>query len=311
MSVLPVLLAVLKVGILGLDTSHVLHFTKEVNVLRSDPAFEGFRITHGYRWGSKDIVTCTNRWEKYRPQLEANGLTIVDSVKEVLDNVDFVLLETNDGREHLAQAEEVFKSGKPVFIDKPVAESSAAIEAIDRLAKKYGRRWYSSSGLRFQRAIRRVRLGDYGRLRGAQVLTPAPTEPHHSRYFWYGIHGASPLFAAMGPDCVSVRTIAGPAEDLVIGTWKDGRIGTVRMLNPGAENEWRRGFVHGGQLLTEKGAIDIGNYEGYEELLKSILLFFRTGIPPVAESEILAVYRFLDAAVRSADANGAPVSIDK
>ena len=30
----------------------------------------------------------------------------------------------------------------------------------------------------------------------------------------------------MGPDCVLVRTVVGADEDLVIGTWKDGRIGT-------------------------------------------------------------------------------------
>ena len=298
-----------RVGIIGTDTWHAREFTRLLNVETNRTEFAGFKVTAAYRWGSRDIPGSLREAEDYIPQLKAWGVLFVDSIADLLKRVDVVLLETNDGREHLAQAEEVFRSGKPVFIDKPVAESSAAVEALDRLAKKYGRRWYSSSGLRFQRAIRRARLGDYGKVRGAQVLTPAPTEPHHSRYFWYGIHGASPLFAVMGPDCVLVRTVVGADEDLVIGTWKDGRIGTVRMLRSGTEREWGPGMVHGGQLLTEKGAIDIGDYEGYEELLKSILLFFRTGVPPVDEAEILAVYRFLDAAVRSADSNAAPVSV--
>jgi predicted dehydrogenase len=37
--------------------------------------------------------------------------------------VDVVLLETNDGNLHLEQAMQVFKSNKPLFIDKPVAGS--------------------------------------------------------------------------------------------------------------------------------------------------------------------------------------------
>ena len=146
-----------RVGIIGTDTWHAREFTRLLNIETNRTEFAGFKVTAAYRWGSRDIPGSLKEAEDYIPQLKAWGIEFVDSIAELLKRVDVVLLETNDGREHLAQAEEVFRSGKPVFIDKPVAESFAAVEAIDRLAKKYGRRWYSSSGLRFQRAIRRAR----------------------------------------------------------------------------------------------------------------------------------------------------------
>ena len=50
-------------------------------------------------------------------------MEIVDSIEALLAKVDVVLLESVDGRPHLAQATPVLKAGKPVFIDKPLAAS--------------------------------------------------------------------------------------------------------------------------------------------------------------------------------------------
>ena len=68
-----------RVGLIGCDTSHVLHFSAILN-LSNDTAFAGFRITHAYRWGSRDIERCTNRWDRYRPQRLANKVEFVDSI---------------------------------------------------------------------------------------------------------------------------------------------------------------------------------------------------------------------------------------
>ena len=305
MSVLPVLLAVLKVGILGLDTSHVLHFTKEVNVLKSDPVFEGFRITHGYRWGSKDIVTCTNRWEKYRPQLEANGLTIVDSVKEVLDNVDFVLLETNDGREHYAQALEVFKSGKPCFIDKPLAHDLADSIRIVEAGRRYGAKYFSCSGLRFAPGAVQARSGELGPIRGADVYSAEEIEPNHSYYYWYAIHSGEPLLTIMGPGVRTAQAVSTETEDVVVGTWPDGRLGVMRALN-----FKKKGTAGGGVIFTErKGVIEMGRNKGYLALLKEIFAFFRTGVAPVSPDETLEILAFLEAAAKSREQGGRAVSV--
>ncbi len=62
---------------------------------------------------------------------------MVDSIATLLEDCDLVMLETNDGTEHLAQALEVFRAGKPVFIDKPIAASLTDVLTIYRAAHQY------------------------------------------------------------------------------------------------------------------------------------------------------------------------------
>ena len=59
------------------------------------------------------------------------------------------MLETNDGTLHLEQAIEVLKSGKPMFIDKPIAADLVDAIAIFKLADQYNVPIFSSSALRY------------------------------------------------------------------------------------------------------------------------------------------------------------------
>jgi predicted dehydrogenase len=61
------------------------------------------------------------------------------TIGELCANVDAVLLESVDGRPHLAQVKPVLNARKPVFIDKPMAgslhdviEIFALMEAADQ-----------------------------------------------------------------------------------------------------------------------------------------------------------------------------------
>ena len=109
------------IGIIGFDTSHSTEFTAVLNGPMPDPAYEGYKIVAAYPRGSKDIQSSTERIPAYTEEVKSHGVEIVGSIAELLQKVDVVLLETNDGRPHLEQAMEVIKAGKPLFVDKPVA----------------------------------------------------------------------------------------------------------------------------------------------------------------------------------------------
>ena len=125
MTTLALLLAVTRVGIIGLDTSHSIAFTKIMNVDK-DPGVAGFQMVAAYQWGSKDIVSSTNRYPKYLAEMKEMGVEIVPSIEDLLAKVDCVCLETNDGREHLWQAE------------KECLEVMAFMEAAEMSAKRGG-----------------------------------------------------------------------------------------------------------------------------------------------------------------------------
>ena len=54
---------------------------------------------------------------------------------------------------------------------------------------------------------------------------------------------------------------------------------------------------------------DSGMEEGYGPLLKEIVNFFQTGVPPVAPEETLEIITFIDAAQRSKEAGGKPMRL--
>lgn len=287
----------IKLGIIGLDTSHSIAFTKLLNNENKEEKYKDFRIVAAYPYGSKTIKSSYERIPDYIKQVEDLGVEIVPSIADLLKKVDCVLLETNDGNLHLEQANEVFKAGKITFIDKPVGATLAQAIAIFKLAKQYNVPIFSSSALRFVPQTQKIRNGDFGEIMGADCYSPHHKEPSHPDFSWYGIHGVEMLFTVMGTGCISVNRMSADSTDVVVGKWNNGRIGTFRGLQQGPS-------IYGGTAFTPKGAVPVGPYQGYEVLLDEILKFFKTRIPPVSEKETLEIFTFMEASNQSKDKGG-------
>ncbi|SDD63478.1 Gfo/Idh/MocA family protein [Niabella drilacis] len=292
-----------RIGIIGLDTSHAVAFTKSLNGNNPDPAFMGYRVVAAYPNGSKDIPSSVERIPGYTADVHQYGVTITGSIAELLPKVDAVCLETNDGRLHLEQALPVLKAGKPLFIDKPMTASLKDAVAIFKAAEQYKVPVFSSSSLRYITGMEEILKGEYGKVTGAQTYSPATLEKTHPDLFWYGIHGVEILFTAMGPGCRSVVRVHTPDTDVVTGTWGDGRVGNFRGTRSGKAD-------YGGTVFTEKKIVSLGGFKGYDPLLKEIIRFFETGKSPVATQDTLDILAFMEAADESRRRNGVPVTLE-
>ena len=288
-----------KIGIIGLDTSHSVAFTKALN----GTSAQGFKIVAAYPNGSADIESSVKRIPGYTEEVKKYGVEIVGSIAELLSKVDFVCLETNDGRPHLQQALEVFKAGKPVFIDKPVAASLTDTIAIYELAKQYKVPVFSSSSLRYMETAQQVAKGKIGKVQGADCFSPATLEATHPDLFWYGIHGVELLYTVMGIGCKQVKRTSNKDVELVVGEWTDGRVGTFRGTRTGKHE-------YGGTAFGETGNSILGPFQGYDNLLKHILDFFQTRIAPVSPAETIEIYTFMEAAHESKRKNGASIQLE-
>ena len=299
---------VLRAGIIGLDTSHVVAFTKTFNDPDAEGALAKVKVTDAYPGGSPDIPNSANRLEGFTNQLREMGVTIHDSIPAMLENVDVVLLESIDGRPHLEQAIPVIKAGKPLFIDKPLAASLTDALAIDRFAEQNNVPWFSSSSLRFSPGFLSFRGGSdkTGDIIGCSAWSPAALEPHHPDLFWYGIHGVEILYTIMGTGCETVSRTHTDGGDVVTGIWKDGGIGTFRGLRAAD-----RGY--GAMVFGKEGIAQAGPYTGYKPLVERIAQFFVNpdGELPVSNEETLEIYTFMAAADESKRQGGKPVSIQK
>ena len=294
---------VIKLGIIGLDTSHAPAFIKLLNDEHVPEQYKNFQIVAAYPYGSKTIESSYKRIPAYVEEAKKYGVKITSSIAELLKNVDGVLLETNDGNCHLEQALEVFKAGKPTFIDKPVAANLAETIAIFKLAKKYQIPLFSSSSLRYSPQNQEIRNGKYGKVLGADCYSPDAYEQSHTDFTWYGIHGIEILYTAMGRGCTQVTRTTTKDYTVTTGIWADGRIGTFRGIRAGKKD-------YGGNVFLEDKIVPAGGYVGYQVLLDQILEFFQTKVIPIDPEETIEIFTFIEASHQSKMLNGLPVSME-
>jgi hypothetical protein len=291
---------VIKIGLIGLDTSHVTAFTKLLNDPADKHHVPGGRVVAGFKGGSPDIESSWSRVDGYTKELtEKWGVKIYDSIEELCRHVDAVMIESVDGRPHLEQARPVLKAGKRLFIDKPMAGSLRDALEILRLAREARVPVFSASSLRYGKGTQAVRAGSIGKALRAESFSPSPLEPHHPDLFWYGIHGVESLFTVMGAGCESVRRGTTPEGKIeVTGTWSGGRTGT-----------FREGKGYGGKAWGEKGEADVGAYDGYAPLVVEVVKFFQTGVVPFPAEETVEILAFMEAADESKRQGGPAVRL--
>jgi predicted dehydrogenase len=299
--------AEVRIGIIGTDTSHVVAFTRVLNDPANPDHIAGARIAAAVKSGSADIPSSRSRVEQYAEEIRTKwNVEMVPDISALSGKVDALLLESLDGRVHLAQAKQAFTLHKPMFIDKPLASTLEDAWEIARLAAEANVPWFSASSLRFGELVASVKIPD---AIGITVWGPGPIEEHHALDLsWYGIHSVEMLYTLMGAGCETVTRMSGGTQDsgsdVITGRWKDGRIGTVRVIRPSSGY----GAVSFGPTKILQGRTDVAPFS-YVLLLKQIVKFFETGRPPVPNSETLETISFMDAAQRSKAAGGQPVRL--
>lgn len=294
-----------RVGIIGVDTSHVIEFTRIFNDPSDPEHVAGVRVVAAYKGGSPDVLESRDRVEKYAADLRDKWkIELVDDIPKLCSMIDGILLESVDGRTHLNQVKPVFEARKPVFIDKPLAASYQDAKEIARLASEAGVPWFSSSSLRFWDETQRLRNpAGPGRILGYSVFGPSPTEPHHPELMWYGIHAVEMLFTLMGTGCESVSSMTSEDEVVAVGKWKGGRLGVVRGFRGGFYNYGITAFTDKAVFRSEPQRFS------YRPLLVEIANFFRTRVPPVNADETLEIFAFMQAAEISKAEGGVEVPL--
>jgi predicted dehydrogenase len=290
----------LRIGIIGCDTSHVTAFTEALNNPTAPGHIPGGRVVAAYKGGSADIPASANRVDQFSNILrDKYGVKFYDTIDALCRNVDAVLLESVDGRPHLAQARPVIEAHRPLFIDKPMAGSFQDVVELFRLAKRQKVPVFSASSLRFASNTQAVAHGSIGNVLYAETYGPCEIEPHHRDLFWYGVHGVEALCTVLGTGCQTVQRTNTPDGHIeVIGDWGHGCKGIFR------EDKEFHGLAKG-----TTGQCAVGSFNGYEPLLAEIMKFFQTGVAPIKPQQTIEIFAFMEAADESKRQGGAAVRL--
>lgn len=295
----------LKVGIIGLDTSHVTAFTEILNNPQSKNHVPGAKVVGAFKGGSDDLKVSYSRVENFTAKLvEKYGVKIYPTIEELCKNVDVILLESVDGRKHLEQVEKVFKAGKKVFIDKPLAANLKQCIEIYKLGKKYNVPWWSTSSLRYHQKTQELAKKDWGKIYNVTSYGPVTIEPTHTDLFWYGVHPAEALYTVMGTGCQEVTRVQSGTTEVAVGKWDDEKVGTLIGHKTGKAKYKYSLYING-----EKGFENTPIGSDYGKMMVDIVKFFKTGEIPVPQETTLEIMAFMEAADESKKAGGKPVKI--
>ncbi len=295
----------IKVGLVGLDTSHCTAFTRLLHDAEAEFHVPGARIIAAVPGGSDRFSLSRDRVKGFTAELEQEyQVTLYDDIGALAQDVDALMLESVDGRQHPGQFKQM-AIGKPVFIDKPFAVSAKAAREMIELSQDTHTPIMSCSSLRYAAGIADLMRPDE-KIVSCEAFGPAPILEDYPGLFWYGIHSAEILYTFMGRGCQKVRCIAYEDVDVVIGEWADGRLGMIKGTR--FEKNAYGCVVHTGTGATCGIARSSPPY--YAALLEKVVEFFRTGVSPVDVQETLEIVSFLEAADRSWELGGGVVQLE-
>ena len=294
----------IKLGILDFDTSHVVEFTKRLNLIEGTPKeqlVEGAQIVIGCPGESK---LSPERIEGFTSQMKKFGVPLVEKPADMLGKVDGMLIESVDGTVHFDRAKPFLEAGLPCFIDKPFTCSVADARKIVELSEKKKAQVFSSSSLRYVPELTAfVAEGSHGKTHGALAYGPAnlfEKDPKlNPGFYHYGIHAVEILYTLMGPGCERVTCTHEKDADVVTGQWKDGRLATVRGLRAGKED-------YGCVAFCDKGVypLTLSTKFIYRELVKRIVSLFTEKKSPLDVAVTVEIVAFIEAANKSAANHG-------
>lgn len=284
---------VFKIGLIGLDTSHVEIFSKLLEQNENN-VYDDAKVVIGYPCPSVDITLSKSRVEEYTTLLkEKYNVTIVHSIKEVAEHADAIFITALDGRKHFSIFKELLSYEKPVFIDKPMTITEKEAQKIFYLSEKYHTPVMSASSLRFSQSLVATLHKEKQKPTGVYINGPMPFIDHIPYYSWYGIHLIEMLFTILGPN-YSTLSIQGNEEyDVITAEWDDGRFGVIR-----GTRVWHDKFEM--ILHYPNKTIHLPIYKDekpyYASLLEEVIPFCKTRQSPIPTEDTLAIMKFIEEA---------------
>ena len=218
---------VVRVGLVGVDTTHASSFTGILHNPDDPFHIPGARVVAAYPGGSPDMPISASRVAGFTSELrDLYGIPIVDSPEEVAEACDLVCLLASDGRVHPALLRAVAGRSRRIFVDKPFAVSTADAQDMFTLAAETGTRVFATSAFRYADDL--VRTLNSIQASGERVKTCCvrywlQIQETQGRYFWYGIHASEMLIAVMGKGVREVEVSQLGDKDMIQVWHEDGR----------------------------------------------------------------------------------------
>jgi hypothetical protein len=211
------------------------------------------------------------------------GIAKAESIEQVIEECDcLVVLAPDNVERHEDLAALPLASGKPVYVDKPFAESLASGRRMVERAKAHNTPMMSSSALRFDSTVQNA-LKQVGTEKPRFVSTRGPGVFHI-----YAIHQVEPITAIMGTGAKRVMQCGSGDNNLMVIDYDDGRRAAMNQIvnHPFQFSvQYGEGGIH---------VVDSMN-DFFPRFIDAMLEFFQTGVSSVPVEQTLEIAAILEA----------------
>jgi predicted dehydrogenase len=207
----------MRIGLVGTENSHADHIVEHLNV---SPIADA-RITALV--GPDD--------ERNRTLAATGGITqLVPTSAELLGSVDALIVTNRDGALHREHAVPFLEAGVPVWVDKPLAASTADARAILDAARRGGAAVTSYSAVRWVADADTLAAAEVGELQTVTVTGRADPSSEYSGIFFYGIHAAD-LAQRLAPGEPGPVTVERVGSTVVVRYLCGGVLVTLQLVD--------------------------------------------------------------------------------
>lgn len=229
----------IKIGIIGMSPGNAHPYSWSAIINGSYNAEEidkmGYPAVSNYLKANKDTlgvsgakVTCVwTQDEKVSESIAKTAKigTIVNSLEEMTDLVDAVILARDDSENHVAMAKPFIDAGIPIFIDKPLAITREDLQYFSEQVEK-GKFIMSCSSMRYANECRIVKQ-EIASLGNLELVTAVGKKD----WIKYGVHLLEALFSLLDdPKPISVKHIGETGKDIVYVEFENGLLATLHLF---------------------------------------------------------------------------------
>jgi predicted dehydrogenase len=286
----------MRIGAIGIDSSHTPVFTNRINTLHKEGKTK-CQVTHfwdpgTHEWQHPDgPVQSAKDVAKWREDTIKDGAKQVDTIDDLLKNVDGVMVLNISGHRHLELSVPSLARGMPTYIDKPLTCSIDQAKALLAMSRQYKARCYSASSLRFVTEIPKLDKEKIGNVIAIDAFGNGEVMDIMPGLWHYGCHSiemVDAIFAHLGHGGGVKRVSAIASGTNTTGyhlldmEYRDGRIARIRCDRNGA---WAFGATVHGSKGIQQFVVDFAPV--YTRLVEGMVKFFENGVAPVSLRDIV------------------------
>jgi hypothetical protein len=229
-------------------------------------------------------------WEELTPKgkkpisewCREQNVAQASSIEQVVSECDaIVVLSPDNAERHEDLADLPLRSGKPVYVDKPIAPSLAAAQRLFSKAEQFGTPMMSASALRYGSAVEKAVDQMAGSARF--VATRGPGVFHI-----YAIHQVEMLVMALGTGAKRVMHCGNDVSKLVVVDYGDGRRGSINLM-PG--HPFQLSASWGDDACAAINDMD----DFFPRFIEAMLSFFETGASSAPKEQTLEIAAIIEA----------------